>query len=86
MGYLAGINNTTGSSNDDIGHWVRPPTANIIRIGTPGIQTNTIIAGTVYGDGGGLTNLNAAQPGQGNGAAGAVAGQQWSQTTHPVLA
>ena len=61
LGYLAGYNLSTGSSNIDIGNEGFAADNNIIRIGTPGIQTNTFIAGVINGNGGGLTNLNASQ-------------------------
>jgi len=60
LGYEAGYN-IVGSSNIDIGNLGVFTDTNIIRIGTPGIQTNTFIAGVINGNGGGLTNLNAAQ-------------------------
>ena len=47
LGYLAGFNITTGSSNIDIGNQGLSTDSNIIRIGTPGVQTNTFIAGKV---------------------------------------
>jgi hypothetical protein len=56
LGYLAGFY-IVGSSNIDIGSEGLPADTGIIRIGTPGIQINTFIAGTIFGDGGGLTNL-----------------------------
>jgi len=49
-----------GSFNLDIGNRGLPADNNIIRLGTPGTHTNTFIAGTIFGDGGGLTNVNAA--------------------------
>ena len=59
LGYQAGYNITTGSSNIDIGNQGVATDTNIIRIGSG--QTSTYIAGTIYGNGGGLTNLNASQ-------------------------
>ena len=55
MGYRAGYNLTTGSSNIDIGNLGVAGESNTIRIGTS--QTNTVIAGVISGNGGGLTNL-----------------------------
>jgi hypothetical protein len=60
LGYKAG--NTFGlgeSSNIDIGNLGVGGDNNIIRIGSG--QTNTFIAGVINGNGGGLTNLSAAQ-------------------------
>jgi len=45
LGYLAGSNLTTGSNNIDIGALGNAGEANTIRIGRPGIQTRTFIAG-----------------------------------------
>ena len=59
LGYQAGYNLTTGSSNIDIGNMGLTLDTNIIRIGTS--QTTTYLAGVINGNGGGLTNLNAAQ-------------------------
>jgi hypothetical protein len=59
LGYQAGGNITSGNSNIDIGNAGLATDTNIIRIGTN--QTTTYIAGTVNGNGGGLTNLSAAQ-------------------------
>ncbi len=47
MGYHAGINLTTGSGNIDIGNGGIAGEAQTIRIGDPGSQTNTYIAGIV---------------------------------------
>ena len=58
MGYNAGYNLTTGSSNIDIGNMGLATDTNIIRIGSG--QTQAFIAGVINGNGGGLTNLNAA--------------------------
>ena len=60
LGFGAGAN-TTGSNNIVIGNNGVGFENGTIRIGTPGIQTNTFIAGMINGNGGGLTNLNAAQ-------------------------
>ena len=49
---------TTGSSNIDIGNLGVSTDTNIIRIGDQ--QAQTFIAGVINGNGGGLTNLNAA--------------------------
>ncbi len=61
VGYLAGHNLTTGSNNIDIGSQGVAGESSVIRIGNPGDQTSTFIAGTINGDGGGLTNLNPSQ-------------------------
>ena len=45
IGAFAGVNLTTGSNNIDIGHWGSAGESNTIRIGKPGIQTNTYVAG-----------------------------------------
>jgi hypothetical protein len=47
LGYQAGLNVTNGSSNIEIGSPGAAGDDNIIRIGTPGLQTNTYIAGTI---------------------------------------
>ena len=48
LGYQAGYNfNANESSNIDIGNQGVPGDNNTIRIGTPGIQANTYIAGTI---------------------------------------
>jgi hypothetical protein len=59
LGYGAGYNLTTGSSNIDIGNLGLSTDTNIIRIGSS--QTQTYIAGVINGSGGGLINLNAGQ-------------------------
>ena len=59
LGVDAGLNITTGSFNIDIGNEALASDTNIIRIGSG--QTSTFIAGVIKGNGGGLTNLNAAQ-------------------------
>ena len=58
LGYMAGSSLISGSSNIDIGHPGLATDTNIIRIGQG--QSQTYIAGTINGDAGGLTNLNAA--------------------------
>jgi len=50
LGYQAGYN-LTGSSNIDIGNTGTAGENNIIRIGVPGVQTATYLAGTVYANG-----------------------------------
>ena len=63
LGYLAGYNfNGSESNNIDIGNRGVPGESFTIRIGTPGTQTNTIIAGVISGNGAGLTNLNLTGP------------------------
>ena len=59
VGNGAGYNITTGSNNIDIGNQGLSTDTNIIRIGSG--QSRTFIAGVINGNGGGLTNLNAAQ-------------------------
>ena len=59
MGFQAGNQITTGNSNIDIGNGGLSSDNNIIRIGSG--QTQTFIAGVINGNGGGLTNLSAAQ-------------------------
>ena len=62
LGYQAGYGLFGGeSSNIDIGNLGVTGDQGIIRIGTPGIQTTTFIAGVINGNGSGLTNLNALQ-------------------------
>ena len=60
IGFQAGGNLSTNSNNIDIGSPGLAADNGIIRLGTPGAQTNAFIAGTIFGDGGGLTNVNAA--------------------------
>ena len=61
LGYLAGIlYNGNESGNIDIGNFGQQGENNTIHIGTPGVQTQTFIAGVINGDGGGLTDLNGA--------------------------
>ena len=60
LGYLAGYNYTGNESgNIDIGNEGVAGENNTIHIGTG--QSQTFIAGVITGNGGGLTNLNAAQ-------------------------
>ena len=59
LGYLAGAYISTGNSNIDIGNTGAYTDDNIIRIGSG--QAQTFIAGTINGDGGGLTNVSAAE-------------------------
>jgi hypothetical protein len=59
LGFDAGLNITTGSSNIDIGNMGLVTDTNIIRIGSG--QTQAFIAGQIVGDGSGLTNLNVGQ-------------------------
>jgi len=59
LGYRAGYNLATGSSNIDIGNLGLAADNNIIRIGSG--QTQAFIAGVINGNGGGLTSLNASQ-------------------------
>ncbi len=49
LGYQAGYNILNGSDNIDIGNAGSSSDNGIIRIGTPGTQTETIIAGTTVG-------------------------------------
>jgi hypothetical protein len=58
LGFNAGLNITTGSSNIDIGNRGQSSDNNIIRIGDS--QTQTFIAGSITGNGAGLTNVTAA--------------------------
>jgi hypothetical protein len=58
LGYEAGLSITTGSANIDIGNQGVSTDANIIRLGSG--QSQAYIAGVINGNGGGLTNLNAA--------------------------
>ena len=61
LGYQAGAYFTGNeSSNIDIGNLGIAGENSTIRIGTTGTQTNAFIAGVINGNGGGLTNLNAA--------------------------
>jgi hypothetical protein len=61
LGYYAGSKFSGSESNNiDIGNSGVAGENNIIRLGTPGIQTSTFIAGVINGNGGGLTSLSAA--------------------------
>ena len=61
LGYEAGNNfYLNESGNIDIGNSGVPSENNTIRIGTPGIQTQTYLAGVINGNGSGLANLTAA--------------------------
>ncbi|MGV3664107.1 MAG: tail fiber domain-containing protein [Prosthecobacter sp.] len=60
LGGSAGVNLTTGNNNIAIGHNGVAGESGIIRIGTPGWQTDTFLTGVIHGDGSGLTNLNLA--------------------------
>src|SRR5262249_36237535 len=59
LGFAAGSSITTGSYNIDIGNDGLSTDDSIIRIGSG--QAQTFIAGVINGDGGGLTNVSAAQ-------------------------
>jgi trimeric autotransporter adhesin len=62
LGYYAGSAFNAGeSSNIDLGNSGITGDSGIIRIGTAGAQTQAYIAGTIFGNGAGLTNLNASQ-------------------------
>ena len=62
LGFNAGSGFTGNeSSNILVGNAGNPGDQNTIRIGTPGIQTNTFIVGVIIGNGSGMTNLNASQ-------------------------
>ncbi len=50
------------SDNITIGNQGQRGENNTIRIGTPGVHTNTFIAGVINGDGGGLTNITLPTP------------------------
>jgi photosystem II stability/assembly factor-like uncharacterized protein len=61
LGFQAGLAfDGNESYNIDIGNQGQTGESSTIRIGDPSYQTNTFIAGVINGDGGGLTNLNAA--------------------------
>src|ERR1019366_338039 len=51
--------NITGNNNIDLGNQGAVSDNGIVRLGTPGTHTSTFVAGTIYGNGGGLTNLSA---------------------------
>lgn len=59
LGSAAGGFITTGTNNIDIGNGGTVLDTNVIRIGSS--QAQTFIAGTINGNGGGLTNLSASQ-------------------------
>jgi len=60
LGYYAGSKFSGSESyNIDIGNSGVAGENNIIRLGTPGIQTSTFIAGVINGNGGNVTNVNA---------------------------
>lgn len=59
IGDLAGNNLHSGSSNIYIGNPGQTTESGIIRIGQPGVHIAALIAGTLVGDGGGLTNVTA---------------------------
>jgi len=61
IGSGAGNALTTGSNNIDIGNAGNNSDSGVIRIGTPGVQTQAFIAGAINGNGSGLTNLSVAQ-------------------------
>ncbi len=64
LGHGAGSAFTNNeSTNIDIGNDGVGGENGVIRIGTPGIQTATYIAGEIIGDGGGLTNVSTYQLG-----------------------
>lgn len=77
VGAIAGFDLTTGSNNIDIGNQGFPGESGIIRLGTPGVHTFTILAGRVMADiGSQNTNVAVfAANANGNG----------SPTTHVVL-
>ena len=59
LGFQAGYNLSGNESyNIEIGNLGVAGDYDTIRIGDPTIQTNTLIAGVINGNGGGLTNLN----------------------------
>ena len=60
LGYLAGSVLSSGNNNIYIGNIGKSSENGTIRIGTPGTQTTTIIAGVITGNGGGLTNISVA--------------------------
>ena len=64
LGVNAGFNNVTGSNNIFIGHQGLATDSGVVRIGVPGVQTQTHLPGTVtatafVGDGSALTNVRA---------------------------
>ena len=56
LGYEAGYNLVTGTNNIYIGNLGNTTESGMIYIGTPGVQTNTTIAGIINGNGIGLTS------------------------------
>jgi hypothetical protein len=70
VGYLAG-SSIRNNNNIDIGNTGQSSDAGVVRIGTPGTHVATYLAGCVFANGGGLTNIpvtafaatNAPQPG-----------------------
>jgi hypothetical protein len=70
VGYLAG-SSIRNNNNIDIGNTGQSSDAGVVRIGTPGTHAATYLAGCVFANGGGLTNIpvtafaatNAPQPG-----------------------
>ena len=59
IGKDAGINLTTGDNNIAIGNSGLAGESKIIRIGTGGTHTDMYLAGTIHGDGSGLTGITA---------------------------
>jgi hypothetical protein len=62
VGSGAGSNATTGNWNIFIGNTGQAGDNSTIRIGQSGVQTQTYIAGTIHGDGSGLTGVTATLP------------------------
>ena len=60
MGNNAGPSLTTGNNNIAIGTTGVAGEAGIIRIGTPGTQTDTYLTGIIHGNGSGLTGITGA--------------------------
>lgn len=56
LGYQAGYNILNGNNNIDIGNAGSSGDNSIIRLGTPGVQTATYVAGTIALDGGDTDN------------------------------
>ncbi len=71
LGYHAGYNLTNGDNNIDIGNLGETSDSNIIRIGDA--QTETHLAGVIYGNGAGLTNFYVGGQSALNVASGAIA-------------
>jgi hypothetical protein len=61
LGSQAGASLTTGNNNIDIGNPGMADDDSFTRIGMPGTQIACYLAGTIFGDGSGLTGLNASQ-------------------------